>query len=110
MNRYLIDRLYLHAAGIPIESIDRIYRMLFVYSFGFYETVLRCVQKAKNKYTVLSAIWKVFQILLEYCCKSNYTMMVAKISNEHKLQLDQLELDFGQEILQMNQNEKDLKE
>lgn len=60
MNRYLIDRLQLHSAGIPIEMIDRLYRGLFVYSIGFYEMVLKCVTHAKNKYTILSSLWKVF--------------------------------------------------
>lgn len=94
MNRYLIDRLQLHSAGIPIESIDRLYRGLFVYSIGFYEMVLKTVSHSKNKYTILSSIWKVFQILLEYCCKSNYQMMVAKISTEHKTELDRIEDEF----------------
>ena len=60
MNRYQIDRLQLHEAGIPIEMIDRIYRSLFVYSIGFYEMILKCVTHAKNKYTILSSLWKVF--------------------------------------------------
>jgi len=72
MNRYQIDRLFLHSSGVSIESIDRIFRGLFVYSIGFYEMILRCVQHAKNKYSIMSSLWKVFQILLEYCCKSNY--------------------------------------
>jgi hypothetical protein len=87
MNRYSIDRLQLHTAGTPIEMIERLYSGLFVYSIGFYEMVLKCVPHAKNKYTNLSSHWKVFQILLECCCKSNYQMMVAKISTEHKSQL-----------------------
>ena len=52
--------------------IDRIYRGLFVYSIGFYEMLNKSLSHAKNRYTLLSAIWKVYSILLEYCCKSNY--------------------------------------
>lgn len=72
MSRYKIDKLYLHSQSVPIEDIERIYRSLFVYSIGFYEMILKCTQHAKNKYSILSSLWKVFQILLEYCCKSNY--------------------------------------
>ena len=110
MNRYLIDRLYLHNAGIPIEDIDRLYRSLFVYSIGFYEMIQKAVQHAKNKYSVLSSLWKVFQILLEYCCKSNYQMMVAKISTEHSNRLEEMQQEFFAEIQQLNANEKTLKE
>ena len=63
--------------------IDRIYRGLFVYSIGFYEMLNKSLSHAKNRYTLLSAIWKVYSILLEYCCKSNYQMLIAKISTEH---------------------------
>ena len=34
--RYGIDRLILVNAGIQPESVERIYRSLFVYSVGFY--------------------------------------------------------------------------
>jgi gas vesicle protein len=110
MNRYQIDRLFLHSSGISIESIDRIFRGLFVYSIGFYEMILRCVQHAKNKYSIMSSLWKVFQILLEYCCKSNYQMLIAKISNEHKSHVDHLEEEFNREKEIFNNNEKSLKE
>ena len=60
MNRYQVDRLYLHGSGIPIDMIERIYRSLFVYSIGFYEMILKSVEHAKNKYSVLSSLWKVF--------------------------------------------------
>lgn len=110
MNRYMIDRLFLHSSGVSIDGIDRIFRGLFVYSIGFYEMILRCVQHAKNKYSIMSSLWKVYQILLEYCCKSNYQMLIAKISNEHKTQIDNLEDEFNKEILNLNNNEKSLKE
>ena len=37
LNRFGVDRMTLNKAGITNESIDRIYRSLFVYSVGFYE-------------------------------------------------------------------------
>ena len=60
MNRYQIDRLFLHSCGVSIEGIDRIFRGLFVYSIGFYEMILKCVQHAKNKYSIMSSLWRVF--------------------------------------------------
>lgn len=37
--RYGIDRLTLANGGISDETIDRIYRSLFVYSVGFHELI-----------------------------------------------------------------------
>ena len=98
ISRYKIDKLFLHSQGVPIADVERIYRSLFVYSIGFYEMILKCVQHANNKYSILSSLWKVFQILLEYCCKSNYQMMVAKISTEHRAELDRIEESYTAEI------------
>ena len=39
--RYNIDRSTLMKGGIPNESINRIYRSLFVYSVGFYDLIVR---------------------------------------------------------------------
>lgn len=88
LQRYSIDRLQLLSANVEVSAIDRIFRGLFVYSIGFYEMLHKCLNHAKNKYTLLSAIWKVYSILLEYCCKSNYQMLIAKIGTEHQLHIE----------------------
>jgi len=98
--RYRIDKLYLHDQGMNVGDIERIYRSFFVYSVGFYQMINKCVAHARNKYSILSSLWKVFQILLEYCCKSNYQMMVANISTEHKAEVDRLEEQFNRELMQ----------
>ena len=54
--------------NVDVVNIDRIFRGLFVYSIGFYEMLSKALVHAKNKYTLLSNIWKVYSILLEYCC------------------------------------------
>jgi hypothetical protein len=41
VTRYNIDRITLLKGGIPQESINRIYRSLFVYSVGFYDLIVR---------------------------------------------------------------------
>ena len=77
ISRYGIDRLELSKAGIPNDMIDRLYRALFVYSVGFYELIKKCLQHTKNKYTIIIAMWKVFSILLEYCCRTDYRMLIS---------------------------------
>ena len=107
--RYQVDRLFLNNAGVPEVDIDRIYRGLFVYSIGFYEMIHKCLTHAQNKYTILSSFWKVFSILLEYCCRSNYQMMISKITTEHQEAIAKLEAEARQEKEYLNSHEKELK-
>jgi len=70
----------------------------------------KCLHHSQNKFMVLSAIWKVFSILLEYCCKSNYQMLISKLSKEHKEELEKLEKEFSEHVQRMSENERNLKE
>lgn len=108
LQRYAVDRLHLHAVNVEVPNIDRIYRGLFVYSIGFYEMLNKALQHAKDKNTLLSSIWKVYNILLEYCCRSDYQMLVRNITMEHQDEMAKMEADFNFEIGQLNKNEKDL--
>lgn len=67
-----------------MELADRIYRALFVYSVGFYELIKKCLAHTGKKYTIITAIWKVFSILLEYCCRTDYRMLIQEISKEYE--------------------------
>jgi hypothetical protein len=40
----------------------------------------------------------VFSILLEYCCKTDYRMLISEISKEHKDEIDRLEREFQQKF------------
>ena len=102
--------MILAQAGIPIETIDRIYRSLFVYSVGFYELIKNCLQHTQKKYTLITNIWKVFAILLEYCCRTDYRMLISEISKEHKAALEQLDRDYQKKSEEQANNEKVLKE
>ena len=110
LHRYQIDSLFLESQGVDKALVDRIYRGLFVYSLGFYEMVHKCLEHAKNKYTILASVWKVFSILLEYCCKSNYQMLIQKISEEHRVQMEKVEAGLLNEINELTQNENVLKQ
>ena len=94
ISRYGIDRLELRKAGIENDLIDRVYRALFVYSVGFYELIKKCLQHTEKKYSMITNIWKVFAILLEYCCRTDYRMLISEISKEHKSELDALDKDY----------------
>ena len=74
--------------------VYRVYRALFVYSVGFYELVRKCLDHTDKKYTIITNIWKVFAILLEYCCRTDYRMLISEISKEHKSELDKLDREY----------------
>ncbi len=110
ISRYGIDRISFQLLGIPNELADRVYRALFVYSVGFYELIRKCLQHCDKKYTIITNIWKVFAILLEYCCRTDYRMLISEISREHKQALDELEKDFQAKFEEQAKNETIIKE
>ena len=79
VSRYCIDRVTFGALGIPSEFVDRVYRALFVYSVGFYELIHKIFDHAEGKYSLITSVWKVFSILLEYCCRTDYRMLISEI-------------------------------
>jgi len=94
ISRYGIDRMSFSNAGIPADLVDRVYRALFVYSVGFYELIKKCLQHTDKKYTLITNVWKVFAILLEYCCRTDYRMLISEISKEHKAEQDKIDKEY----------------
>lgn len=76
LHRYGIDRQSLLDSRISYGDTERIYRSLFVYSVGFYEMLHKLFDNCQFKNSMLSKVWKVYALLLEYCCKSNYKTLV----------------------------------
>jgi hypothetical protein len=109
IERYQIDRLHLQNGGIPKDVVDRIYRALFVYSVGFYQLVNKALMHTNKKYTIITAIWKVFSILLEYCCRTDYRMLISEIEKDHENNMAKLEKKFQDKIAEQAANEKSLK-
>ena len=87
VSRYGIDRLTLTNAGIPNATVDRVFRCLFVYSVGFYEMIKKLISHCNRKYTIIISIWKVFSVLLEYCCQSDYRMLISDITKQHEVEI-----------------------
>lgn len=98
ISRYGIDKLTLTNAGIPTEVVDRIFRALFVYSIGFYELMNKCLAHTQNKYRTITSIWKVYSILLEYCCAGDYKMLISELSSQHMEEIQQLEKKYEDTI------------
>ena len=84
MCRYQIDRMSLSIEGMSTESIDRLYKGLFVHSVGFFEFINTITKGVRNKYLATTNIWKAFTVLLEYACKADYKLVVNQIAEENK--------------------------
>lgn len=110
IKRYGIDRPVLIQEGIPANMVDRIYRALFVYSVGFYELIKKCLKHTDKKYKIITDIWKVFAILLEYCCRTDYRMLIQEITEEHKKVFEDLEEKYKIKFAEQANNEKIIKQ
>jgi hypothetical protein len=96
--------------GIPHDMIDRVYRAMFVYSVGFYELLKKCLEHSGQKYSVITNMWKVFAILLEYCCRTDYKMLIQEVSNQHMKEIEQMESKYQARFQEQANNEKVIKQ
>lgn len=78
-----IDPHTLASAGVSKQDITRIYRALFVYSVGFFEFLKKILSSSSKNYGLITSIWKVYQVLLEYCCKTGYRILLAEMTDKH---------------------------
>lgn len=98
VSRYGIERMALMNAGLSGEDVDRIYRALFVYSVGFFEHLRKVSANTKHNYQLLTAIWKVFAVLLEYCCKTDYHLLICEVSAKHERETKDLHQSYKEKI------------
>lgn len=86
MYDYYIDRITLNTAGITNEQCDKLYRALFVNTIGFFGTIKELVSnysskslikneqsRHKTKGSLISSVWKVYAILMEFCHPQSYS-------------------------------------
>lgn len=71
--------------------------------------VNKVIEHSAQKFMVITRIWKVFAVLLEYCCQNDYQMMITKISSEHDQVIEDLKNDFDIRCEEFIANEKILK-
>ena len=73
--------------GIGTKTVDRIYQALYVHSVGMFHLLKEVTGRLKEgKEAVLSDIWRVFQILLEYSCRTEYQMITQKLIDDHEVE------------------------
>ena len=81
---YEIDKMTLTTGAVHEDMVDRIYRALFVHSVGFFGMIKEATKNVKDgKAAIQANIWRVFQVLLEYACKTDYKLVTQKIEESH---------------------------
>ena len=110
VSRYGINRLTLTDSGIPNPTVDRVFRCLFVYSVSFYEMIKKLISHCNRKYTIIISIGKVFSVLLEYCCQSDYRMLISDITKQHEVEIKGLQNSFEAKCEDFLNNERILKQ
>ena len=106
ISMYGIDRQALGKYGLNTELINRVYRGLFVYSVGFFELLKKWTLHAKSNTSLAATIWRVYAILLEYCCKTDYNMMISEVSKNSLEEIQRLQNQIEQNQLAFQEKEK----
>ena len=110
VSRYGIDKMTLTNAGIPAEMVDRLYKALFVHSVGFYEFLNSCFDHVgKDKYSLVTNVWKVFAILLEFCSKTDYQLMISAVNKTNAEALERKDAEYRGQIEELNANAIEMK-
>jgi hypothetical protein len=106
LQRYGIDRMALTIKGMPPAAVNRVYQSLFVYTVGFFELLQDCTRHLNEaNYTYQMKIWKVYMILLEYACKTDYSMITQQMEKEHQEQIEAVVAKFQAEVDRLESNE-----
>eukprot|EP00943_MAST-04B_sp_MAST-4B-sp1_P005203 g5203.t1 len=107
LNRIGLDRKCLRKAGLSNKTIDRVYRALFVYSFGFHEMLdevsnncANYVNGGSNK--LVAKIWEVFNALLEKCEGDGYKTMIASLQQDYIHQRETIVKSYERRLIDAN--------
>lgn len=106
--RYGIDRTTLLNAGLQTNDVDRIYRSLFVYSIGFFQLIRKILEHTTKRYTIVTGLWKVYAILLEYCCQFDYEMIITTLNIEKKEEMDNMEKEYKEQIAKNDEHQRQM--
>ena len=68
INKVGLSRQKLREAGLSLETIERVYRALFVYSHGFHEMLSEVSNNCRERRRkIVTKLWEIFNALLERC-------------------------------------------
>lgn len=70
----------------------------------------KVLEHSDKKYTIITGLWKVYAVLLEYCCKLDYKMIIATLNIEKKEELEELEKNYKNQLVYFEENQRALEQ
>ena len=88
-------------AGIPNEEITRVYKSMYVHTEGFIRVIkeistwvnesnLAVNELHLSRQSIVTAIWKIYQQLLEHVHHTDYKLLITRSTQDMKHQVEEL--------------------
>ena len=62
------------------------------------------LEHSKHKFTTVTSIFRVYIILLEYTCKTDYKMILSALTKGHQDEINEIKLENIKAIEELNKN------
>ena len=118
ISRYGIDRIMLNNTGIPNREITRLYQAFFVHTVGLYSFINEITDMCDhnklqemmgvNKSSLVTSMWRVFQVLLEYTHRSDYLLMITQVQKNHQEEIEKIKDQYEKAIDKLQESEEKL--
>ena len=90
LHRYELDFRSLKSHGLQRSDVERLFRGLYVHSFGVFQLFKDIMAKFKHDIVgtigkrahFLGNVWRVYQILVEFCSPSDYKSVTASLEEK----------------------------
>ena len=70
----------------------------------------KALKHSGRKTKVVTNIWRVFAVLLENACKSDYSLLISEVMIKNKKDMEDLENKYKSKYIDFNENERKLLE
>jgi len=67
------------------------------------------LKNSPKKSQILTSVWKVFAVLLEYCCQANYQMLIRENQRQNQEKVEDIETKMQSEQERLLEVERKLR-
>lgn len=79
-----------------------------MYSIGFHDIISSVTSQLPNSNEIASNIWVVFNILLEYSCRTQFESVISTLNHNYREQMSKMNKDLLDEIERLKDQTLDL--
>ena len=92
-----LDRNTIYSHGVPPQSVDRLYRSLYVLTKGYYDTLHTIFREVgEYKYILMARAWKVYETLLQHCCVTDFKTMAEKMIEDKERAIAEVKKEYDE--------------